>query len=51
MNNRGVWLFCGLICIYPILGGLVINWIVNFMRTHDWQNLRWSDVKFPWSKE
>lgn len=50
MNNKGVWLFCGLLCVWPVVGWAVINFVLGFIRSHDWANMRWSDVRFPWSK-
>jgi hypothetical protein len=49
--NKGVPLFLGICCAWPLAVHFAITYGVKFFTSHDWSGIRWDDFKFPWSKE
>jgi len=39
MRNQGVWILCGVICIWPLAFHFLLNFIVKRVRTHGWRSL------------
>lgn len=44
-ETKALLLTCGFLCIYPILGWALINFVISRFRVIDWTNIR-----LPWRK-
>lgn len=46
MSEGYSWLYtCGFCCLYPIVGYLLITWLVK-----QWSRIDWNKFRFPWSR-
>jgi hypothetical protein len=39
MNNPGPYLFCGLVCIWPMLFAGLVLWAEHRIQSHGWRGL------------
>ncbi|MBI5950192.1 MAG: hypothetical protein HY865_00930 [Chloroflexi bacterium] len=49
--NKGMILTVLLCCVYPVAFHLLATFGLKFIANRDWKNIRWDEVKFPWSKK
>jgi hypothetical protein len=50
MNNNGLSFTFAICCVWPIIVHFGIVYIGKIMAGQDWINIRWSEIRFPWSK-
>lgn len=48
--NKGVPLTITLCCVWPLVVHLAIRYGWPYIANRDWRNIRWDEVKWPWSK-
>lgn len=51
MKNDGVFLTIFLCCGWPLLVHIAFTFGWRFLITHDWKNIQWQNLRFPWSKD
>ena len=49
--NRGIPFAIILCCVWPLIVHFGIVYIGKVMTQRDWSNIRWSEIRFPWSKD
>jgi hypothetical protein len=50
MRNTGIWLVLFIFCGWPLIVYAAIEYFKVTIKSRDWSNIQWSELRWPWSK-